>query len=117
VVDEKQAIENLHKWFPILVRFPKLMPLARRTMNSKLLSKPLLWMYMLYSEWLVTEQNKMYQRAQGLKGFKHWAPWDFTKRVAVKGTVRVIGLVGGNVVSKMSTKLQMGDERVVAHMD
>ena len=121
IVDEKQSIENLHKWFPILVRFPKLLPVARRTMGSKMLSKPLLWMYMLWSEWLVTEQNKMYQNAQGLKGFKHWGPWDFSKRVVAKGTVRVISTIGGKVVSKMAaratTKLQMGDERVVAHMD
>ncbi len=116
-VKDKRAIENLHKWFPVLVRHPNLLPLARRTLNSKVLSKPLLLMYMLYSEWMVTEQNRLYNQAQGVRGLTTWAPIDFTTRVAQKGFIRLAGLLGGKVVHRLATRLQMGDERVVAHMD
>lgn len=116
-VKDKLAIENLHKWFPVLVRHPKLLPLARRTLNSRLMSKPLLLMYMLYSEWMVTEQNQLYNRAQGVRNLRSWAPIDYATRVAQKGFIRAAGLLGGKVVHRMATRLQMGDERVVAHMD
>jgi len=116
-VKDKLAIENLHKWFPILVRHPGLTPFAKGTLNKRFLSKPLLWMYMLYSEWLVTEQNILYNRAQGNRGVMTWPSIDFSKRVVTKGAVRVLSLLGAKVVNKMATRLQMGDERVVAHMD
>ena len=116
-VPDKQAIENLHKWFPVLVRFPKLMPLARKTVRKRWLRSPLLVMYMLYSEWMVTEQNQLYNKARGVGRFKKWAPIDFTSRVATKGFIRVAGALGAKVVQRLSTKLQMGDERVVAHVD
>ncbi len=116
-VPDKQAIENLHKWFPVLVRFPRLMPLARRTVHRRWLRKPLLMMYMLFSEWMVTEQNQLYQRARGLKRIKAWAPIDFASRVAIKGFIRMAGALGAKVVQRLSTRLQMGDERVVAHVD
>ena len=116
-VQDKQAIENLHKWFPVLVRFPSLMPVARRTLKHRFLRYPLLMMYMLYSEWMVTEQNLLYNRAQGHRGPRTWAPVDFTTRVASKGFVRALSVVGGKVIHRMATRLQMGDERVIAHMD
>lgn len=116
-VPDKLAIENLHKWFPLLVRWPRLLPLARRTLRSRLLKGPLLAMYMLYSEWLVTEQKRLYNRARGRLHPLSWEPVDFTLRVVTKGVLRVAGLVGAKAVSRLSTRLQMGDERVVAHMD
>jgi hypothetical protein len=116
-VDDKRAIENLHKWFPILVRNPGLIPLAKRTLHSRLWSKPLLAAYALYSEWLVTEQNVLYRRAQGITGPSTWGPLDFSLRVLTKSAVRAVSAVGGNVVQRMSAKLAMNDERVAAHMD
>jgi radical SAM superfamily enzyme YgiQ (UPF0313 family) len=116
-VPHKLAVENLHKWFPVLVRHPRLEPFARRTIGSRWMSKPLLVMYMLYSEWLVTEQNQLYNRAQGVGRFSRWAPVDFTRRVATKGILRLVGAIGGRVVHHMTMRLQMGDERVVAHVD
>ena len=116
-IPDKQAVENLHKWFPVLVRHPKLMPLARRTVHKRWMRRPLLAMYMLYSEWMVTEQNQLYNQARGLGRVKRWAPVDFGARVATKGFIRVAGALGAKVVQRMSTRLQMGDERVVAHVD
>ena len=116
-VEDKVAIENLHKWFPILVRNPRLIPLAQRTIGKSFMKKPLLWMYMLYSEWLVTEQNALYNRAQGNRGFGTVPVVDFSRRVVSKGFVRLLSLAGAKVVNRMAMRLQMGDERVVAHMD
>lgn len=116
-VEDKQAIEALHKWFPILVRFPKLLPVARKTLHSKVLKLPLLWMYMLFSEWMVTEQNCLYNRAEGSKSIGNWAPVDFTSRVVRKGFTRAVGTVGGKVVQRMAMRLEIGDERVMAHME
>jgi len=116
-VPDKHAIENLHKWFPILVRNPGLLPLARKTVGRRWMGKPLLVMYMLYSEWLVTEQNRLYNQAQGIDRFWRSAPVDFASRVATKGVLRLAGAIGGRVVQRLSTRLEMGDERVVAHMD
>ncbi|MBL8802929.1 MAG: B12-binding domain-containing radical SAM protein [Planctomycetes bacterium] len=114
---QKLQIENLHKWFPVLVRHPALLPLARRTLDKRWLRKPLLAMYMLYSEWLVTEQNRLYSRARGLERIWRWAPVDFASRVLTKGAIRAVGAVGGRVVQRLSARLELGDERVVAHMD
>lgn len=116
-VQDKRKVEDLHKWFPILVRNPRLIPFARKTLGWKVLRLPLLWMYMLYSEWMVTEQNRLYNRAQGKRGPRTWVLLDYSSRVVRKGLIRVLSLVGAKVVSKMATRLQMGDERVVAHMD
>jgi radical SAM superfamily enzyme YgiQ (UPF0313 family) len=116
-VADKQAIENLHKWFPVLVRHPHLIPLARRTLGRRFLRSPLLVMYTLYSEWMVTEQNRLYNRAQGARGLRTWGPLDFSSRVARKVFLRLVGNLGGRVVQRMSMRLQMGDERVVAHVD
>ena len=116
-VDDKLAVENLHKWFPILVRHPRLIPMAKRSLHSRFLSKPLLLAYALYSEWLVTEQNLLYRRAQGMKGPSTWGPLDFSSRVATKAVVRALSTVGGSVVQRLSMRLQMEDERVAAHME
>lgn len=116
-IPDKCAVENLHKWFPLLVRHPKLMPLARRTVRNKWLKRPLLAMYALYSEWLVTEQNMLYRRAQGMRGPQTWAPVDFGSRVVKKSFISVLSMAGAKVVQRLTPKLQMGDERVVAHMD
>ncbi len=116
-VPEKRAIENLHKWFPVLVRFPSLLPLAKKTLDSRLLSGPLLVMYMLYSEWMVSEQNAIYRRAQNLHGPGSWKWADFLGRVTTKGLLLAVSVVGGKVIHRLATRLQMGDERVVAHMD
>ena len=54
---------------------------------------------------------------QGLRGPRYWAGVDFTRRILTKGTLRVYENVFGKVARRMAMSLQMGDERVVAHMD
>src|SRR5690606_8740346 len=97
--------------------FPRLLPFARRSVRWRFAKTPLLVLYTLFSEWLVTEQNMLYRRAQGARGPSSWAPLDFLARVLQKSFVRAVGAIGGRVVGRLSARLAMGDERVVAHMD
>ena len=121
--DNKVEIENLHKLFPILVRFPSLMPLAPRMIKLRFMQRPYLIMYMLFSEWMVAEQAKIYSRAQGLRGPRYWATVDFAYRLGTKGILRVYQAVFARFFDRffapkqVKLALQMGDERVVAHMD
>ncbi len=116
----RHYFENLHKWFPVVVRFPWLLPVARRAIKSKWLSGPCLIMYMLYSEWLVTEQNRLFYSVQGIKGFKTIAIVDYTQRVITKGFIRVFTTLFGKNAAKVgmkSLKMQLNDERVMNHMN
>jgi hypothetical protein len=121
--EDKHVIENLHKWFPLVVRYPWLEGIARRAVGVRSLSWLYLLMYMLYSEYMVAEQHELYSRVQGLRGPRHWALVDFTRRVATKGALRVYEALFARYIDRFFTprhvalSLQMGDERVVAHMD
>ena len=113
----RHEFENLHKWFPIVVRHPKLLPLARRAIRRRALRLPFTWMYMLYSEWLVTEQNALYNRAQRRRGPGTW-PWlDFGRRVITKGLLRTATVVAGRSAARFATKHTLGDERLVTHSE
>jgi hypothetical protein len=124
--ENRHEIENLHKLFPIVVRFPWLMPFAPRAIRQRWLAKPYLIAYMLWSEYMVAEQAKIYAKAQGLKGPRYWALTDFVYRLGTKGVLRVYENVFASLFKRfiapattrrMAVALQMGDERVVAHMD
>jgi anaerobic magnesium-protoporphyrin IX monomethyl ester cyclase len=121
--DNKVEIENLHKLFPLLVRYPWLMPLAPKAIKMRWMQKPYLIAYMLYSEYMVAEQAKIYAHAQGLRGPRYWAWVDFVRRLGTKGVLRVYQVVFARFFERFFSPrqaqlaLQMGDERVVAHMD
>jgi radical SAM superfamily enzyme YgiQ (UPF0313 family) len=121
--DHKHVIENLHKWFPLVVRFPWLEGFARRAVNWKAPAKLYLVMYMLYSEYLVAEQAQLYAHAQGLRGPRYWTSIDFAYRLSTKGVLRVYEVLFARYLNRflrprqLALSLQMGDERVVAHMD
>jgi anaerobic magnesium-protoporphyrin IX monomethyl ester cyclase len=113
----RHQFENLHKWFPILVRNPWLLPFARRAIRWKWAQKPFLVMYRLYSEWLVTEQNTMYFELQGKKGFRTLAPVDYVGRVIAKGFVRIFAIVFGNRATRVAVRMRLNDERQASHLD
>ena len=113
----RHQYENLHKWFPILVRYPWLLPFARRAIRWKWAQKPFLVMYMLYSEWLVTEQNSMYYAIQGRTGFKTWSAVDFLGRVIVKGFIRVFTTIFGQRAMRVAVKMRLNDERQSSHSE
>jgi anaerobic magnesium-protoporphyrin IX monomethyl ester cyclase len=122
-LENKHEVENLHKLFPLIVRFPWMMKLAPRLIKSRVMAKPYLILYMLYSEWMVAEQAKIYSNAQGLGGPRYWAITDFIYRLGTKGVLRVYQVFFARFLDRffapknLKVALQMGDERVVAHMD
>jgi hypothetical protein len=91
--------------------------------KHKLMYRPLLILSMLHAEYLVAEQAKLYARAQGLGGPRYWTGVDFAYRLSTKGVLRVYQVCFAQFferfsrsTGKIKVKLQMGDERVVAHM-
>ena len=113
----RHVYENLHKFFPIVVRNPWLLPFVRRAIKIKMLGRVYLAMYMLYSEWLVTEQNSMYYAIQGKTGFKTMPVVDFTARVITKGFLRIFAVVFGKRATRLAMKVILNDERVNSHQD
>jgi hypothetical protein len=90
---------------------------VRRAIKVKALSRVYLAMYMLYSEWLVTEQNSMYYAVQGKTGFKTMPAVDFTGRVITKGFLRIFAVVFGKRATRLAMKVNLNDERVNSHQD
>ena len=122
--ERKHEIENLHKLFPIVVRNPWMMRFVPATIRQRWLYGPLLVLFMLHAEYLVAEQAKIYAKAQGLSGPRYWTWVDFLHRLSTKGVLRVYQVLArvlsarfGKNAHQMKVTLQMGDERVVAHMD
>lgn len=115
--EHKRDVENLHKLFPIVVRNPWLMRPLGFLIRRHWMAKVYLVIYMLYSDWMVSEQAKLYANAQGLRGPKYWTTVDFVRRVSVKGALRTWQTLFNKAAQKAALKLQMGDERVIAHMD
>lgn len=124
LIENKHEIENLHKLFPIAVRNPWLIPYLPRLIKWRIMYRPYLLLFMLHAEYLVSEQAKIYAGAQGLSGPRYWTWVDFISRVTVKGILRTYqtafsGFLRrfGDASRRIQVSLQMGDERVVAHMD
>jgi radical SAM superfamily enzyme YgiQ (UPF0313 family) len=122
--DQKRQIENLHKLFPIAVRNPWLVKYLPKLIKPRWMYRPYLVLFMLHAEYLVAEQAGLYARAQGLKGPRYWTWVDFTYRLATKGVLRTYQAMFKGLERRFTQRaetlrvsLQMGDERVVAHMD
>lgn len=115
--EHKREIENLHKLFAIITRNPWMMKFVGPMIRQRWLSKVYLVIYMLHSDWMVSEQAQIYAKAQGLRGPKYWATVDFVRRVSVKGALRTWQTLFKKAAQRTALKLQMGDERVIAHMD
>jgi anaerobic magnesium-protoporphyrin IX monomethyl ester cyclase len=114
---QRHQFENLHKFFPIVIRYPWMLPMVRRAIKIKWLSRAYLTMYMLYSEWLVTEQNRMYFHVQGKTGPRTWPVVDYTGRVITKGFIRIFMVVFGRRAARMRLRMTLNDERQMAHID
>ncbi|MCK6445086.1 MAG: B12-binding domain-containing radical SAM protein [Planctomycetes bacterium] len=111
----RHEIENLHKLFPIIVRFPSLMPLVRPAIKLKSLSKLYLALYLLWTEYLVCEQNQTVAQATKTATFGTFPPLDLLRRVSSKTTLKVREAVFGRRFSKRRLALQM-EEDTIAHM-
>ena len=122
--ESKHALENLHKLFPIAVRNPWLVRYLPKLIKPRWMYRPYLILFMLHAEYLVAEQSKIYSSAQGLSGPRYWTWVDFIYRLSTKGVLRTYQVVARRFRSRfadaghqMKISLQMGDERVIAHMD
>jgi radical SAM superfamily enzyme YgiQ (UPF0313 family) len=122
--EHKHRIENLHKLFPLAVRHPWLVPFIPRLIRARSLYRVYLMLFMLHAEYLVAEQAGLYSRAQGLSGPRYWTWVDYIYRLSTKGVLRTYQVIFSRFSSRISDStrqvrvaLQMGDERVVAHMD
>jgi radical SAM superfamily enzyme YgiQ (UPF0313 family) len=124
LIENRHEIENLHKLFPLAVRNPWLIKYLPKLIKWRFMYRPYLMLFMLHAEYLVSEQAKIYAGAQGLGGPRYWTWIDFISRVTVKGFLRTyqVAFAGwmrrfGDTSHRIQVSLQMGDERVVAHMD
>jgi len=106
------------------VRHPWVLPVLPKLIKARWTYRPFLVLYMLHAEYLVAEQAKIYAKAQGLSGPRYWTWVDFAHRLSTKGVLRVYQVVFQAIfrrfslgAQQMKIRLQMGDERVVAHMD
>ncbi|MCY3001952.1 MAG: radical SAM protein [Planctomycetota bacterium] len=122
--DTKRQVENLHKLFPLAVRNPWLVKYLPKLIKPRWMYRPYLVLFMLHAEYLVAEQSGLYARAQGLSGPRYWTWVDFTYRLATKGVLRTYQAMFKGLERRFTQRaqtlqvtLQMGDERVVAHMD
>jgi len=121
---DKHRLENLHKLFPLAVRHPWLLRFLPRMIRTRSLYRVYLVLFMLHAEYLVAEQAGLYARAQGLSGPRYWTWVDFAYRLSTKGVLRTYQAVFSRLSRRIRDSsqqvrvaLQMGDERVVAHMD
>ncbi|MCC7014279.1 MAG: B12-binding domain-containing radical SAM protein [Planctomycetes bacterium] len=122
--ESRRQIENLHKLFPIAVRNPWLVKYLPTLIKPKWMYRPYLVLFMLHAQYLVSEQAGLYAHAQGLSGPRYWTWVDFVYRLFVNGGLRLYQVLfkqfQGRFAAKakdIQVRLQMGDERVVAHMD
>ena len=81
-------------------------------MESRRLSKLYLIMYMLYSEYMVAEQQELYSRAQGQTGPRHWALVDFVRRLATKGVLRTYEVFFARYIDRFFAQAYYLDARV-----
>ena len=91
------------------------MPFVRRAIRHKWLGRAYLIMYMLYSEWLVTEQNKMYYSVAGKSGPRTWAAVDFFGRIIKKGFLRIFMVIFGKKATRLRVRMSLNDEKQIAH--
>ncbi len=115
--ENRHEFENFQKWFPIVVRNPKLRPLMLKAIKLKWMTPVYNVAYLLFTEILLSEHNKRFTDAQGLKGFKNTMFADFSKRVITKGFIRTYEAIFGKISKRLASAVKMGDERISAHMD
>lgn len=109
-----QWSENLHHLFPIVVRFPWLYRFAPALSKipTKLVTKFYLYMYMLFSEWLIVELNYEWRKMLGLERIKIV---EFVHRVAVKGWIKVQQATIGKYSKKLALRVQASDFTADVH--
>jgi radical SAM superfamily enzyme YgiQ (UPF0313 family) len=114
--DRRHEIENLHKLFPIVVRFPALKPLVRPAIRRRSLARLYLVLYLLWTEYLVCEQNRSFALATGTSSWRNLPPVDFVRRVWAKTALKARERLFGRHFSRRRLVLRM-EEDTIAHAD
>ena len=112
----QKEVENLHKLFPFVVRFPFLMPMVPRLVRLHFLRPLYLVIYALWTEYLVSEQNRQWAQATGTSGFRSLPLVDWVMRTSVKIVLRIQETLFGKKFRKSALKLKMSTDTIV-HVD
>lgn len=112
--DRRHEVENLHKLFPLAVRFPALASAIPTLIKSKALSKAYLAAYLLWTEYLVCEQNQSFAKATRTASLRTLPPLDFVRRVTAKSALKAKEALFGRRFSQSRLSLQM-EEDTIAH--
>jgi radical SAM superfamily enzyme YgiQ (UPF0313 family) len=112
--ERRHEVENLHKLFPIAVRFPSLMPLIPKAIKVRALSKAYLAAYLLWTEYLVCEQNRSFAVATGTSSLSNLPQIDFLRRVTSKTALKLREGLFGRRFSRERLRMQM-QEDTIAH--
>lgn len=107
-------VENLHKLFPIVVRFPWLRPTVRAAIRSRRLSRAYLAAYLLWTEYLVCEQNATVAHAVGNATWRDFPLVDFVRRVAAKTSIKAREAIFGRRLESQRLALDMETD-TIAH--
>jgi radical SAM superfamily enzyme YgiQ (UPF0313 family) len=112
----QKEVENLHKLFPFVVRFPWLMPLVPFLIRRHFMKPFYLVIYALWTEYLVSEQNQQWAKATGKSSFRSLPFVDWTLRTTVKIFLRMQEVLFGKKFRKAAFKLKMSSDTIV-HVD
>ncbi len=112
--DHREQIENLHKLFPIIVRFPWLRPSVRAAIRSRTLSRFYLAAYLLWTEYLVCEQNSTVAKAIGNATWRDIPAVDFVRRVSQKTGIKIREGLFGRRLESQRMRLEMETD-TIAH--
>lgn len=112
--DNRVEVENLHKLFPLAVRAPWLRKFVPKLIRIRPLSKAYLAAYLLFTEYLVSEQNESVARATGHASWRTDARLDFLRRVFTKTGIKLREAAFGRRMSAERLKLEMETD-TIAH--
>lgn len=112
----QKEVENLHKLFPFVVRFPFLMPIVPFLLKLHFMKPVYLVIYALWTEYMVSEQNQQWARATGKNSFLSLPPIDWFSRTTVKIFLRMQEVLFGKKFRKAAFKLKMKSDTIV-HVD
>jgi len=112
----RKELENLHKLFPIAVRFHFLYPLVPFLVRQRWLKQVYLILYALWMEYLTSEQNQLWAKATGKGSIRSLPFVDWVSRTSIKIVLRAQEAIFGKKFRKAALKLKMTSDTVV-HVD
>lgn len=109
----RKEVENLHKLFPFVVRFPFIMPIVPVLLRLHFLRPMYLIIYTLWTEYLVSEQNQQWAKATGKSSFLSLPFIDWISRTSVKIVLRCQEVLFGKKFRKSALKLKMSSDTLI----